>query len=164
MAKWLIKRKIPKYKKEWETIKNAANFYMWPARNNSILIGSEKITRNHLSPIVMVWSRNAQTKYKRARMIIYRPPPNREWRTNLTNDLLKIECALRNVNWAAQNSSVIARCFCGTQSAMEWANGMAYLYVIRAFLPMCSSVCHSDDGKMTPENDVSSINCSDTAN
>lgn len=38
-----------------------------------------------------------------------------------------------------------------------------YLYVMRAFLPMWSNVFHSGDGKITPENDVSSISCSDTA-
>lgn len=37
-----------------------------------------------------------------------------------------------------------------------------HLYVIRAFFPMWSNVFHSGDGKITPENDVSSINCSDT--
>lgn len=37
-----------------------------------------------------------------------------------------------------------------------------YLYVIRAFFPIWSNVFHSGDGKITPENDVSSISCSDT--
>lgn len=37
-----------------------------------------------------------------------------------------------------------------------------HLYVIRAFFPIWSNVFHSGDGKITPENDVSSINCSDT--